>query len=284
MTDAGMCGTLAWGDKMKKVFMFFLSVILCMGVACADLEVHFLDVGQADSILVLCDGEAMLIDGGNKGDSSMVFSYLKEQGVGHLEYIIATHAHEDHVGGLAGALNASTAGTAFCPVTKYNTKAFDNFVKYLGAQGIGITIPAPGDTFMVGGAECVVLGPLDSKADQNNLSIVIRLVYGGVSFLFVGDAERESELLMLDAGYDLASTVLKVGHHGSDTSTTYPFLREVMPQYAVISVGKGNSYGHPSEATLSKLRDADVIVYRTDHHGTIVFWSDGEFLSVTTEK
>ena len=270
--------------KMKKIISILISFVLCIGVALADLEVHFLDVGQADSILVLCDGEAMLIDGGNRGDSSMVYAYLKEQGVDHLEFIIATHAHEDHVGGLSGALNAATAGTAFCPVDKYSTKAFNNFAKYLDAQGIGITIPSPGDAFTLGGAECVVLGPLDSKADENNISLVIRLVYGGVSFLFTGDAEREAELLMLDAGYDMTSAVLKVGHHGSDTSTTYPFLREVMPQYAVISVGKGNSYGNPSEATLSKLRDADVIVYRTDHHGTIVFWSDGEFLAVTTEK
>ncbi|MGN0158367.1 MAG: ComEC/Rec2 family competence protein [Brotaphodocola sp.] len=246
------------------------------------LAVHFIDVGQADSALVLCDGKSMLIDGGNAADSSLIYSYLKDLSVDYLDYIVCTHAHEDHVGGLSGALNYAKIGTALAPVTDYNSKVFKNFVKYVEEQGMEITVPTAGDSFALGSARVDVLGPINPSDDPNNTSIVLKVTYGDTSFLFTGDAEREEEQDILDAGYPLKSTVLKVGHHGSDTSTSYPFLREVMPEYGVISVGKGNSYGHPTEDTLSRLRDADVTVYRTDELGHIVCVSDGtnvEFFS-----
>ncbi len=248
-------------------------------------EVHFIDVGQADAALVLCDGHAMLIDGGNAADSSLIYTYLKDRSVSYLDYIVCTHAHEDHVGGLAGALNYASAGCALCPVTEYDSRAFNSFVTYLGKQGVEITIPAAGDSFSLGSASVQVLGPVRPDAsDPNNTSIVLRIVYGNTSFLFTGDAEREEEQEILEAGYELESTVLKVGHHGSETSTTYPFLREILPQYAVISVGADNSYGHPAEDTLSRLRDADVTVYRTDLQGDIVCTSDGESVSFAVER
>lgn len=238
-------------------------------------EVHFIDVGQADSALVLCDGKSMLIDGGNVADSDEVYSYLEDMQVDYLDYMVCTHGHEDHVGGLSGALNFAKVGTAFAPVTEYNSKAFQNFVKYLKEQGKTITVPKAGDSFSLGSASVTVFGPIGPSDDPNNTSIVLKVVYGDTSFLFTGDAERTEEQDILDAGYPLKSTVLKVGHHGSDTSTSYPFLREVMPEYGVISVGKGNSYGHPTEETLSRLHDAGVTVYRTDELGHIVCVSDG---------
>lgn len=249
-------------------------------------EVHFIDVGQADAALVLCDGEAMLIDGGNRADSSLIYSYLKQRGVDQLDYMVCTHPHEDHVGGLAGALNYASVDVAYAPVTDYDSEVFSNFNKYLEKQGKRVTVPTAGDTFMLGSARVSVAGPVGegTGGKLNNTSIVLRVSYGNTSFLFTGDAEREEEQAILEAGYELQSTVLKVGHHGGASSTTYPFLREVAPEYAVISVGEGNSYGHPTEDVLSRLRDADVEVYRTDEQGTVVCRSDGEQVSFETGK
>lgn len=247
-------------------------------------EIHFIDVGQADAALVLCDGEAMLVDGGNAEDSNLIYAYLKKLSLNHLKYIVCTHPHEDHVGGLAGALNYATVEHALCSVTSYDTQAFKNFVKYLNKQNVYIEIPDAGDKFTLGSAEVQVLGPVSESDEPNNMSIVLRIVYGETSFLFTGDAEREEEQDILNAGYSLESTVLKVGHHGSANSTTYPFLREIMPEYAVISVGSGNSYGHPTEEALSRLRDADVTVLRTDMQGDIICKSDGNKVSFTVER
>lgn len=247
----------------------------------AFFEIHFIDVGQADAMLVLCDGEAMLVDGGNAEDSNLIYAYLKQRSITHLEYLVATHAHEDHVGGLSGALNYASAGTVYCPVTAYDTRAFDSFLLYLARQGKQITVPKAGDQFALGGAVVRILGPLRPAEDPNNTSIVLHITYGRTTFLLAADAEREEEWDLLNAGCDLSADVLKIAHHGSDTSTTYPFLRAVSPQYAVITVGSGNTYGHPTENTLSKLGDADVKVYRTDLQGDIICKSDGLNISFT---
>lgn len=248
------------------------------------LEVHFIDVGQADSALVICDGHYMLIDGGNAEDSDLVYAYLERHGARHLDCMVATHAHEDHIGGLSGALNYASVDTALCPVTEYSSKVFQDMVKYLEKQGKSITVPRPGDSFDLGSARVEILGPVKEYDDANNTSIVLRIDYGETSFLFTGDMETGAEADLLDSGADVSATVLKAGHHGSDTSTGYRFLREVMPQYAVISVGEGNKYGHPSDEVLSRFRDAGTEVYRTDMQGHIIAKSDGKTVTFTTEK
>ena len=250
----------------------------------SSFAVHFIDVGQADAALVLCDGEAMLIDGGNKADSNLIYTYLKKHNITHLDYIIGTHGHEDHIGGIPGALQVATVDTVYCPVTSYNSQAFKNFANAVKNRGKSITVPTVGTTFDLGSATCTILAVNPKADDPNNTSIVMRIVYGETSFLFTGDAEREVEQTLLNSGVNLKSDVLKVGHHGSDTSTTYPFLREIMPQYAVISVGTGNTYGHPTEATLSRLRDADVVTFRTDKQGDILCVSDGRTVTFTPSR
>lgn len=237
--------------------------------------IHFIDVGQADSALVTCDGHSMLIDGGNADDSNLVYSVLQRETEGHLDYVVGTHAHEDHIGGLSGAFEADTADVTFCPVTEYDSKAFRNFKTRADERGGGITIPAVGDTFTLGEASVTVVAVNSVPEDTNNTSIVIRIVYGDTSFLFTGDAEQETEEKILESGQDIESTVLKVGHHGSSTSTSQAFLDAVSPTYAVISCGKDNSYGHPHSETLAKLASAGVEVFRTDELGDIYCTSDG---------
>ena len=282
---------------MKKLISIIMAAVMliCM-TACGTeseqfipepggtFEVHYIDVGQADAALIMSDGHNMLIDGGNTKDSSLIYSYLHEKNVDKLDYMICTHAHEDHVGGLAGALNYAEVETVYCPVKSYDTEAFADFLKYLNKQGKEITIPDEGMKFMLGNAKCTILG-LDSEADNpNNTSIVLKIEYGKTAFLFSGDAERSVENDILDKGYDVSCTVLKVPHHGSETSSSYRWLNAAMPEYAVISVGKDNMYGHPCEETLSRLRDAEVTVYRTDIQGDIICKSDGRKVTFETEK
>lgn len=248
------------------------------------LEVHYIDVGQADSIFINCEGETMLIDGGNVADSQLVVSYLKSQGVKTLQYVVNTHAHEDHVGGLAGVLATFQAERVWCPVSTYSSNCFEDFLSYSTRQGQSLTCPDPGTVWSLGSAEITVLAPVSWHDDPNNTSIVLRLDYGETSFLFTGDAEQTVEEELLAAGYDLDVDVLKAGHHGSDTSSSYLFLREVTPEAVVISVGSGNSYGHPGTDALSRFRDVEAVVYRTDLQGTVVAKSDGTTISFTTER
>ena len=282
----------------QKLFALVLALSLllsgCMEVrlvpaetAGKTLTVQFIDVGQADCALLECDGKFMLIDGGNRDDSQLVVSFLEQQGVKELAAVVCTHAHEDHVGGLPAVLAVYPTKAVYAPTKTYASKIFDKFVYYTDQQGLEITIPAPGDHFSLGRAEVTVLGPVKSYPDANNTSIVLRVEFGRTSFLFTGDMEKEAEGDMLDyweGKLNWKTDVLKVGHHGSDTSTGYRFLNEVSPDQAVISVGTGNTYGHPHAEPMSRLNQAQAAIFRTDELGTVQAVSDGEGIVFTWEN
>lgn len=250
----------------------------------SQIEVHFMDVGQADAALVICDEEAMLIDAGNAGDSQLVYTYLADREVDYLKYAVVTHAHEDHVGGMSGALEYAYAETVFCPVTQYDSKAFTNFVKAVEKQGNTITIPQAGDSYMLGSAAVEILHCDPYAEDPNNTGIVLRIVHGNTAFLFSGDAEQPVEEKILEEGRVITCTVLKAGHHGSNTSNSYRWIYEAWPSYAVISAGEDNTYGHPHEEVLSRFHDADVEVFRTDLMGDIVCYGNGSELEFYTAR
>lgn len=243
------------------------------------LTATFFDVGQGDAALIGCDGHYMLIDGGDTDSSSKMYSALQLNDITTLDIVVASHAHSDHIGGLAGALNYASTDLVLCPVTAYDSDAFADFAKYAGE----ITVPDVGSTYTLGDAKIQILG-VNGGTETNDTSIMLSIEHGENRFIFTGDAEREAEQAVLNNCTDLEADVLKIGHHGSDTSTSYVWLDAILPEYAVISVGKDNEYGHPTDAVLSRLRDAETAVYRTDLHGDITFISDGYSLSVDTAK
>lgn len=245
-----------------------------------DVSVHFIDVGQADCIFVQDGEDTLLIDVGNRDDDVVVTQYLDGLGIEQIDYFVATHPHEDHIGCAATILRLYDIDTMIKSEAENDTACYKSMMEQAEKSKVKIEISEPGETYKLGNGEFQILGPITTDEDElNNNSVVVRYQYGETIFLFTGDAERDEELEILDAGYDVSADVLKVGHHGSSSSTTYPWLRAVAPQYAVVSCGKDNSYGHPHEETLSKLRDAEVEVLRTDKNGTIVFTTDGTSLT-----
>jgi competence protein ComEC len=248
-------------------------------------KVTFLDVGQADCTLIQTGGKAMLIDAGNNNDATTIINNLSSLGVQKLDVVIGTHPHEDHIGGMDTIINKFDIGQIYLPKVTATTKTFTDMIEAIKANGLTVTTPVPGTTSNLGDAQWTILAPNSATySETNNYSIVIRMFYGSTSFLFTGDAQVESEKEMLDKGYTLKSNILKVGHHGSSSSTSLEFLQAVFPEYAVIFVGKDNDYGHPHQETLDKLNASGIKTYRTDLNGNITFNSDGQNLSVRTEK
>ena len=246
--------------------------------------VEYVDVGQGDCAIIQCDGHYMMIDGGPAKASSVVYTILKNKGIKNIDLMVATHPDADHIGGLSGALNYATAQTVLSPVKSHSTKTFASLDKYVKKQGLDFTMPYYGDTYELGSANVEILGPIYDNAESNNLSIVVKITYGDTSFLFMGDAEEEEESDVIRRYKDLECDVLKVGHHGSKSSTSNTLLKAVNPKYAVISVGSDNSYGHPTQEVLDKLSKCNTQIYRTDLQGDIIIISDGKEITVSTEK
>lgn len=249
------------------------------------IKIYYFDVGQADSILLTSDGKSMLIDAGNNDDGELVVNKIQQLGITRLDYVIGTHPHEDHIGGMDNVINAFDIGTIYMPKIQNNTKTFEDVLDAISNKGLSISSPEQGNVFTVGKINCEVMlcgsGTREEQKSNLNLSsIVIRATYGEQSYLFMGDAEEENE----NTRNWPKTTVLKVGHHGSNTSTSKEFLEEVCPEVAIISVGEANKYGHPTEETLNKLNNIKAEIYRTDERGTITIISDGKNNVINTEK
>ena len=239
------------------------------------LYVHYIDVGQGDSELVCCNGEYMLIDAGEPDASDAVLEYLDRHGIDKLDYLVCTHGHSDHCGGLDAVVESLEVETVFTSPYADDSPSYEIFADAVYNAGLELTVPELGESYRLGEASFSFIGPLEDYDNQNDDSLVMRLEYGDTSFLFTGDMTAKAEKDLINDGADLRCDVLKVGHHGSSGSSCYQFLYEAQPGIGVISCEKGNSYGHPHEETLSRLADADVTVCRTDLEGSIVIFSDG---------
>lgn len=252
----------------------------------SNMEVHFIDVGQGDSILIKSNKEYMLIDAGKNEDGELVVNYLKAEGVDRLKYVIGTHPHEDHIGGLDDVINNFEVETVLMPDVAHTTKTFEDVLTAIADNKLEITIPKMGETYKIGEAEFEIVTPDKEEYGDNlnNASVGIKLVNQNNSFLMCGDAEKEVEREILNSGIDIKAQVYKASHHGSNTATTEEFLKAISPEYAVIECGKDNQYGHPHKETLKKFADMGVEVFRTDINGTIVAISDGNKITWQTEK
>jgi len=250
------------------------------------VKVHFIDSGQGDAILIQAPDKTVLIDGSTRSAGNIVVNYLKAQGVQTIDLVIATHPHEDHIGGLIAVFNSFTVKEIIDSGIEHTTKTYEDYLNLIDAKDIPLLDAKPGMTRDLGGTvKLEILHPAKpSTSHLNDASVVARITFGTTSFLFTGDAEQASETTLLNSGQTLASTVLKVGHHGSRTSTSQSFINKVNPQYAVISAGNGNSYGHPHKETLDKLKAKNVNTYRTDLNGNIVFDSDGKIIKISSDK
>ncbi len=244
-----------------------------------NLDVYFIDVGQGDSIFIRTPNDnTILIDGGEADQGENVLNFLKELGVDKIDVIVATHLHSDHIGGLITVIENIDIGSIYMPKTTHNTKTFEKFVLSVKQKGLQFKPAYAGVDIPLDDVDANFVGPekKDTYDDLNNSSAVLKLKYGDVSFIFTGDAEKESEEYMLSSGQNLRAQVLKVGHHGSTTSTSEEFLKAISPEYAIISCGEGNKYGHPHKEIIQLLEEFGIEIYRTDRDGTIHVMSDGK--------
>ncbi len=291
--------------KLKKIAAALISLLLAalMLTGCAEngydaardatgsaadasslIEIRILDVGQGLSVLVETDGHYMIYDGGGRDYSSYVVAYLEENNISRLDYLVASHYDEDHISGLVGVLSTVTVDTALTPDYETDTVIYESFRNMLAANGADEIHPSTGDVYTLGDAEIRIINADYDYDSENNRSIAIRIEYGDFSVMITGDAEKEAEEDMLHSGYDLDSDLYVAGHHGSSTSSCEAFAEAVSPEYAVISAGMYNPYGHPHVETLATFKSLDIELYRTDIQGEIICYSDGTSIWFNTES
>lgn len=290
--------------KNKKIIISILSVIIVLVLSLfyeqlkplfepleadgtridSEFSVHFINVGQGECTLIKTPDGNMLIDAGENGYEKTVLDYLEAQGVDSLKYLVATHPHSDHIGGVAEVLDAVPTENIIMPrLSKNNTPTTTTYEKMLTAiknSGAKLIAAKPGNEYSFGGAEFTVLAPFEQDENLNNMSVVIKLTYKGYSFVFSGDAEKDVEKQILKAGYDISADVYKGAHHGSSTSNSKNFVKAINPTYAVLSYEQDNSYGHPHRETIDLFNKEGIVYYSTADYGTIVFTVDNNVLDI----
>ena len=233
-------------------------------------KLHMIDVGQGDSLLLECDGSYMLVDAGEPDKSNKVVEYLKSQNVSKLSYAVITHPHSDHFGGMKKVLQSIPTDNIVMTKAYHTTRAWESLINYIDKENFNVVFPKTNDVFNVGSCQVNVYSPDIYNDNKNNCSLVLRAVYDNMAVLLTGDAEESEENKILESGFNVQADVLKLGHHGSSTSTSSKFLEKVSPSLALISCGKNNDYGHPHKETISKLKKYNIPAMRTDLDKTVV--------------
>lgn len=260
------------------LYVFFSTKVISASSVPYDkdcLTIHYIDVGQGDSTLVQFNNKTLLIDAGCP--NRKVYNYLKKCGVKKLNYVIATHPHDDHIGGMPYIIHSFPIDKFLAPKATNNTDSFKKMIAALKQKHLKINCAKAGTYISLDPKlSCFMVAPNNSTyKNLNNYSVVLKIIYGNTSFIFCGDAENLSEEEILNSAYNINSDVLKLGHHGSKTATSNNFLNEVNPKVAIISCGRGNDYRHPHKETLKKLKNKHITTYRTDINGTIILQSNG---------
>ncbi|MBW9151279.1 ComEC/Rec2 family competence protein [Clostridium estertheticum] len=281
--------------KYALICVSLIFVIVCTTISykstiktSLDLEnnmvTHFIDVGQGDCALIQVNNKNLLIDSGTSDSKQKLIRYLKKNNITKLDYIVATHPHEDHIGGMASVIKNFEVGEFYAPKAITSTQTFNDMIDALRAKNLKIKIATPNISLNLGpNATCVMLSPNKTTYDNlNNYSCTLKISYKNSTYLFTGDIETQAEQELIANDYDLSAQVLKVAHHGSKTSSSKEFLAKVSPKIAVISCGIDNDYGHPNRETLDRLKRLNTIVYRTDLDKTIVLISDGSNIKKLT--
>ncbi len=278
--------------KLIKVVSLVL-MLLFIFIGCTNnqnlegsLEVSIIDVGQGDAIFIKTpNNKNILIDTGSKNDKDKLYNFLKEKNIKNIDVLIGTHPHEDHIGNMASIIKDYTIGEIYMPKINHTTKTFKDTILAVKEKNLTIKSPKSGQVLEFGGAKMEFLAPNSEKyKDLNDYSIVSKISYGKNSFMLMGDAEKVSEKEIISKGYNLKSDVIKLGHHGSSTSSSKEFIKLVDPKFAVASCGKNNEYGHPHKEIVKLLSSFNIELYKTFETGNITFISDGENLKVGTKN
>lgn len=268
--------------KRISAFLLVFCIILPVKYADADIAMHFLDVGHGDCTIIICDGDVMVVDGGRPGKSDMIFSFLRARNIDHVRAVVGTHPDSDHIGGLPAVFHATSVDVLYVPTLNHEAKRHNTLMRTARDAKASIIVPKDGESFQIGGALVTIIVPNIPNPTDNEMSLVLRIVYGDHAFLLCADIDSGIERLLLANGYDVSADVLKVAHHGSETATSPAFLQAVSPTYAVIS---GNDqYGAAENEITQRIQNAGITLLHTHFDGSVSITSTGEEITVKTEQ